>query len=137
MNRIRDKSDEIEKYLEELETILPKDFEEYSKSIEKKAACERYFEKIIESAIDLAFLVIKKEKFDVLENNEIFEVLLKKGIITNVLYQRMKKAKGMRNIIAHKYGEIDDEIVFESLTEELILDINNFLESIEVYFKKN
>jgi uncharacterized protein YutE (UPF0331/DUF86 family) len=137
MNRIKDKSEEIDKYLEELETILPESFEEYFKSIEKKAACERYFEKIIESLIDLSFLIIKEEKFEIPENNEIFEVLLNKEIINKNIYQKIKKAKGMRNIIAHKYGEIDDEIVFESLTEELIPDITNFLEVIEIYFNKN
>jgi len=137
MNRIKDKSEEIDKYLEELETILPESFGEYSKSIEKKAACERYFEKIIESLIDLSFLIIKEEKFEIPENNEIFEVLLNKEIINKNIYQKIKKAKGMRNIIAHKYGEIDDEIVFESLTEELIPDITNFLEVIEIYFNKN
>ena len=52
--RIKDKIKEIEGYLSELSEIIPKSFEEY-KEIKNKAACERYFEKIIESVIDLSF----------------------------------------------------------------------------------
>ena len=36
----------------------------------------------------------------------------------------------MRNIIAHEYGKIDDNLVFEAITQELILDIEEFLESV-------
>jgi len=37
----------------------------------------------------------------------------------------------MRNIIAHEYGEIDDEIVFNAITEELIKDVGEFIKGIE------
>jgi uncharacterized protein YutE (UPF0331/DUF86 family) len=31
------------------------------------------------------------------------------------LSSKLKEAKGMRNIIAHEYGNIDDKIVFKSM----------------------
>ena len=46
MNRRGDKVIEIEMYLKELRSILPNDLEMYLNSFEKRAACERYFEKI-------------------------------------------------------------------------------------------
>lgn len=39
----------------------------------------------------------------------------------------LKNAKGMRNIISHQYGKIDDEVVFEAITEELCRDIKKFV----------
>ena len=60
--RIKDKIKEIEEYLEELKSILPIDFKEYSKDYKTKAACERYFEKIIEAVVDLSFLIIKEKR---------------------------------------------------------------------------
>lgn len=48
MNRIKDKVLEIRQYIQELKTIIPKELEEYESNLEKKAACERYLEKIIE-----------------------------------------------------------------------------------------
>ena len=41
--------------------------------------------------------------------------------------ESVKEAKGMRNIIAHDYGKVDDEIVFNVINEELIKDVANFI----------
>ncbi|MCH7723429.1 MAG: aminotransferase class I/II-fold pyridoxal phosphate-dependent enzyme [Bacteroidetes bacterium] len=48
----------------------------------------------------------------------------------NDLEEKLKEAKGMRNIIAHEYGKIDDVLVFEAVTEELIPDVKEFLNSV-------
>jgi uncharacterized protein YutE (UPF0331/DUF86 family) len=133
--RIEDKIKEIGEYLSELEEVIPENFEEYLK-IEKKAACERYFEKIIESIIDLGFIVIKELRLKNPEDDSsIFEELSKEKIITNQLNTRLREAKGMRNIIAHEYGIIDDNLVYESITSELEKDAKEFIKSIKLKFK--
>ena len=58
--RIEEKIEEIENFLSELESALPNTFEEYKNDFKIKAIGERYFEKIIESVIDLVFFVIKE-----------------------------------------------------------------------------
>ena len=63
MNRIKDKIEEINKFLDEFKGIIPSSLREYESNIEKKAACERYFKKILEAVTDLAFLIIKDKKF--------------------------------------------------------------------------
>ena len=129
--RIRDKIEEIETYLEEFETIVPETFEEYESNIIKKAACERYAEKIIEAIVDLAFLVVKEKNFRKPENDkQTFDIFYENKIIDIGLCNKLKDAKGMRNIIAHEYGKIDNEIVFESITNELIKDSKKFLKLI-------
>ncbi|MDY6789410.1 MAG: DUF86 domain-containing protein [Candidatus Nanohaloarchaea archaeon] len=130
--RLKDKIEEISTYLEELEQIKPKNFRSYQEDLQQKAACERYFEKIVEASTDLAFLIIRdkdlerpkddKNSFDILEQNE---------IISSNLSEKLKEAKGMRNILAHEYGEVDDRVVFESITDELEEDVTNFLSQIE------
>jgi len=37
----------------------------------------------------------------------------------------------MRNVISHQYGKVDDELVFEAITQELEKDIKEFIEGIE------
>jgi len=131
-NRINDKIQEIEKYLEELDSVLPSSFEQYKRDFKIKAICERYFEKIIEAVIDLVFIVIREKNFKIPEEDkESFDILLKEKIIPKELAEKLKDAKGMRNIIAHEYGKINDELVFESITEELIKDVNNFINIIK------
>lgn len=131
MQRINDKIDEIETYLNELIQILPENFQQYLDDLRTKAACERYFEKIIETASDIAFLTIKELNLNTPEDDkQAFNILAKENIITNILCDKLRNAKGMRNIIAHDYGIVDDKIVFESITEELIEDVTAFIEAL-------
>ena len=125
--RIKDKTEEIEGYLSELSEIMPKSLEEYSE-LKTKAACERYFEKIIEAAVDLSFLLIKERRLrPAEEDKESFDIISKEGLIPAELAGRLKDAKGMRNILAHEYGTVDDETVFHAITEELAGDIREFI----------
>ncbi|MAH47984.1 hypothetical protein CMI37_19335 [Candidatus Pacearchaeota archaeon] len=127
-NRVGDKTKEIDSYLEELESFLPESLEAYKKQLDKKAACERYFEKIVEAVVDLAFLIIKKKKLKSPDNDKhAFEILENSNLLSHELSERLQDAKSMRNIIAHEYGEIDDEKVFHAVTEELIPDTKKFL----------
>ena len=131
MKRIDDKIGEIKIYLNELDEIKPLSLDEYRSSLEKKAACERYIEKIVEAATDLAFLIIKLKKLRLPEDDsDAFTILQERNIIDETLAAKLKNAKGMRNIIAHQYGKIDDEIIFESLTKQLGKDISSFIKKV-------
>lgn len=130
--KLTDKIEEIEKYLAELRTIVPKDLKEYICNFEKKAACERYFEKIVEAVVDLVFLIIKQENLKIPEEDkESFDILSSEKIISSELAAKLKDAKGMRNIISHQYGNVDDEIVFASITEELEKDVQELLKVVK------
>jgi len=135
--RINDKIREIEDYLSELEEIMPESFHDYKTDLKTKAACERYFEKIIEAVIDLAFLIIKDKGYKIPEEDkEAFDTLANEKIIPQELSIRLKEAKGMRNIIAHEYGQTDDELIFHSITEELKLDVSELIKSIKICSKQ-
>ena len=126
--RIKDKIKDIEKYLSELNEIRPSNLKEYIRDLKAKAACERYAEIIIEAVIDLTFLFIKERKLSLPESDlHAFDILLQNKIISSELTEKLKDAKSMRNIIAHEYGSIDDEIVFHSITEELEKDIKELI----------
>ena len=131
--RINEKIDEIEKYLEEFKEIIPDKFEDYKSKI-IKAACERYVEKIVEATVDLAFLIIRLKKLKLPEDDiDAFQILKNNKIINQDLFEKLKNAKGMRNIIAHQYGKIDDSIIFESISNELSKDVNRFVDEVKKY----
>ena len=131
-NRKEDKIEEIERYLGELKSIFPFDFKEYKRDFKIRAICERNFEKIVEAVVDLAFITIKERKLKIPEDDESsFNILKNEDIISEVLAKKLKEAKGMRNVIAHEYGKIDDEKVFHAVSEELIPDVQEFLNSIK------
>ena len=129
--RIKEKIKEIEQFVSDMEFIVPSDFEEYKTDAKTKAACERFFEKIVEGIVDIAFLVIKEKGLTLPEEDkESFDILARAHLISLELANRLKQAKGMRNILAHDYGRVDDEIVFESITGEIVRDANAFLASV-------
>jgi len=132
LSRINDKIEEIKKYLGELSSIVPEKIDEYKSDNLTKAACERYVEKIIEASTDLAFLIIKNKKLEIPEDDiHAFRILKDNKIIKEELYNKLKEAKGMKNIIAHQYGDIDDKIVFDSIKNKLEKDVNSFIKEVK------
>ena len=135
-DRINEKIFEIETYLEQLESILPSSLENYKKDFRAKLMGERSFEKIVESIIDLGFFIINKKQLKKPETEEqTYKILYDSGIISEELSKKLSEAKGMRNIIVHRYGEINDELVFRSLSEELIPDVQEFINKINKILK--
>jgi uncharacterized protein YutE (UPF0331/DUF86 family) len=132
MKRIKDKIVEINVFLTEMEEVVPEKVAEYKDDIIRKAACERYVEKIVEAAVDLAFLVIKSRKLKIPEDDlDAFNILLDNKVINSDLAKKMKQAKGMRNILAHQYGKVDDEVVFEAVSKQLVKDVKKFVDAVK------
>ncbi len=64
-----------------------------------------------------------------------FEKLSDAKIITGKLSDKLKKVASLRNILIHKYWEIDDRKVFKSAKEN-IGDFEEFLRQINEFIKK-
>lgn len=131
MGKIEDKIQSIQKFIEELEEVLPLDYEKYQSDLSKKLASERAFEKIIEGVNDLAILWIKEKRLQLpSEDEKAFEILASAKLIREELAKKLKQAKGMRNILAHQYDNLDEEIIFEALKEKIIKDAEEFLKEL-------
>ena len=131
--RTKDKIKEINGFLEELKEIVPSSFDEYKSDKLRKAACERYAEKIIEAVTDLAFLTVKRKDFKIPEDDiDAFNILLDNEVINSDLAAKLTGAKGMRNIIVHQYGKVEDKIVYDSITDELERDVGLFIEKVKI-----
>lgn len=132
MGRVEDKTEEVEQYLNDLESLIPNSFEEYISSLQKRLACERALEKIIESVNDLAILFIKEKRFELpADDIKAFDVLAEKKIISIELAEKLRQAKGMRNFLAHQYGKVNDEIIFEAINGPILEDVKSFLGCLE------
>ena len=136
MSKINDKIDEVMEYLNKLLNKIPDTLEEYKSDDFMKAACERYFEIIIEGITDISFMIITQKKFETPEDDiDSFRILADNKIIKEELYKKLSDAKGMRNFIAHQYGKINDKLVFEAIKEELGKDAREFVESVKKHMK--
>ena len=117
--RILASIDELDGYQRELVQILPSSFDEYQK-VEKKRACERLLQIAIETVIDISHLLVKGLRLGLpAEEDDLFEKLAGAGIISLETKETARRMKGFRNILVHRYGDIDDRIVYEMATERL------------------
>lgn len=128
--KILSKFDNLEEYLEELEKIKPAEFKEYLISIKDKRACERLLQISIETVIDICNIVASGLRIGLpSDEDDLFEKLKNKKVISKEMLIILKEMKGFRNILVHRYGEVDDEKVFEILSEKL-MDFEKFKEEI-------
>src|SRR3989338_1792888 len=103
--RILLKLDEMNKYLTELEDLLPEETE-YLSSLPDRRACEKTIELAIECVIDVMALLVAQGKLGVPKDEEdIITILEKKKILSEKLVSKVRGMKGFRNILVHKYGE--------------------------------
>ena len=111
--RILAKLDELEGYLAELRAIAPENFKEYRR-IEKKRSCERLLQLCIECVIDICRILVSGLRLGLpADENDLFEKLNKNGIVSSSVTRLLRQMRGFRNILAHEYASVDDELVFK------------------------
>lgn len=134
--RIFVKLDEMTRYVEELKEMLPEE-EEYLQNLIKRRACEKTIEVAIESLIDVSAMMVSAQRFGLPSSEEsILDILVEKKVLGMELGERLKDMKGFRNILIHRYAHVDDEIVYQNMTDYLV-DFFEFGKAIESYIGKS
>jgi len=135
--RIFTKLEEMEKYLSELENLIPDDEEVYLSNLALRRACEKTIELAIESLFSVVSLLVSSQKLGVPSSEENLIRLLSKGkVISDSLCEKLIHMKGFRNILVHRYGEVDDSKAYAYLTEELN-DFVSFAKEVRKFLKNN
>ncbi len=117
--RLLAKLDELDGYLAELHAIAPARFEEY-RHIEKKRSCERLLQVSVEAVIDSCALLVTGLRLGLPgDEDDLFEKLAEHGVISPSMAETLRRMKGLRNLLVHEYGRINDEIVFETIRQRL------------------
>ena len=128
---IENKISDTRKYLKILEEFKLYSREELEKDVKVKGAVERYLYLAAQASIDLAEAIIAYKKFRKPSTlSEAFYILNEEKVIDEELTNKLLDMTGFRNIIAHDYGEIDYDIVYNVLHDRLA-DIEKFLEVVK------
>ena len=113
--RILAKLGDLEGYLRELREVIPSSLKEYLEKAEKRRACERLLQIAIESLIDICGLFVTGLRLGLPgEEDDLFEMLERRGILSTSLTNRLRKMRGFRNLLVHEYGRVDDRLVYEA-----------------------
>lgn len=132
--RIELKLEELMKYIYELQEMMPSD-EEYYTNLVRRRACEKTIEIAIDSLIDIASMIVASERFGLpIDEGNIIDLIAEHSVIDKELGEKIKDMKGFRNILVHRYGHVDDEIVYRILLTGLS-DFYDFEKQVDRYLK--
>jgi uncharacterized protein YutE (UPF0331/DUF86 family) len=117
------KLEQIEQYHGELkrkqETLSR---HEFLSSTTEQRAVERMFENAIQACADLAQHIATQEfGFDGTTSKDAIRVLSQKEVIAEETADTLVVAIGFRNVLAHEYGHVDYEEVYETLQTGLLI----------------
>jgi uncharacterized protein YutE (UPF0331/DUF86 family) len=74
----------------------------------------------LQEAIALAAHWLADERWDVPQSyGEVFAALADRHVLDHELAQRLRAASGLRNLIAHQYGAVDADRIFELASNDV------------------
>jgi uncharacterized protein YutE (UPF0331/DUF86 family) len=133
---IRIKLKDIRDSLEKVKSHLPQTLEEFLDLGLIKDGIYKKVEFMIENVLDICKIIntdlnlgLPKKDVDIIEN------LVKNEIISKEMGEKIKEMKSFRNILVHRYGEIEDEIAYEEIKNGL-KDFEDFEREIEKFLEK-
>ncbi|MFH1895973.1 MAG: DUF86 domain-containing protein [bacterium] len=95
-------------------------------------ACLHSVQLALQAVLDISAHIAAKNLFGKYkENKELVLLMARNGVIPKELAQRLAKAVGTRNILVHHYVEVNPEIIFHLVQNDLG-DLDQFVKEIEV-----
>jgi len=121
------------RFLEEIKTLSPDQFVESYRDIQ---AAKYSLLEIMEACVNIANYIISVKGFRRAEEySEMFKVLKEEGVIAKELATKLEDMARFRNLLVHRYGEVDNRRVLEIITHNL-KDIEEFEREIEKFIKE-
>lgn len=118
IERLREKIDELESYLHELDMLLP-EYERAYLDLRTKRACEKTVALACETVIDVCNSIISQKGFGKpADNKDSLNNLVKNAVISESLGDRLKDMIGFRDLLVHQYGNVDDCRAFIHLSND-------------------
>jgi uncharacterized protein YutE (UPF0331/DUF86 family) len=116
--------------VELLEEVRNEGKKAYLADASRRAATERWLGLAVQICVDLGTQTALEQRGAAPSNYaEVFTTLGKVGLIDEDLADRLAEAAKQRNLLTHLYLEIDDEKVFESLSN--LDDLRQFAAFVE------
>jgi len=133
---IEGKFDIIDRNLSFLEEIKRLSLEQFLESYRDVQAAKYSLLEIVEACIDVANYIISVRGFRRAEEySEMFKVLKEEGVIGKGLATKLEDMSRFRNLLVHRYGEVDNRRVLEIIKYNL-KDIEEFEREIGEFVRR-
>lgn len=133
--RVLAKLDQLDGYLAELRSVVPARFEDYP-AVERKRACERLLQVSVEAVVDTCALLVSGLRLGLPgDEDDLFAKLVARGILSPSVADTLKRMRGLRNLLVHEYGRINDQLVF-TVARERLGDFETFKREVLTFLKR-
>jgi len=133
---IEGKFDIIDRNLSFLGEIKRLSLEQFLESYRDVQAAKYSLLEIVEACIDIANYIISVRGFRRAEEySEMFKVLKEEGVIGKGLATKLEDMARFRNLLVHRYGEVDNRRVLEIIKYNL-KDIREFEREIVEFVRR-
>jgi uncharacterized protein YutE (UPF0331/DUF86 family) len=110
----------VEELLTRLRQLAGVPREEYLREAGLQAQAERWLQLCAESVLDLAAHVIADSGLRTPTTyRESFQILREAGVLEEALAKQMERWAGLRNVLVHLYLDVDQDILFDILQDDL------------------
>ncbi len=80
-----------------------------------------------EPAVQIGLILLRETRARPASYSEVFQMLGERGIIPRDLSAAMRRFAGLRNLLVHRYWEVDDARLYRELKEESLKTLRRFL----------
>jgi uncharacterized protein YutE (UPF0331/DUF86 family) len=128
---------DFDEALGKLKRLAEHSHREFLEHYEKIDSAKYNFIVTIESLIDICNRIIAKQKLGFPEDYaDVVRLMKGKGVIEETLAQRLIQMVKFRNMLVHVYWKIENDKVYQYLTENLE-DFESFKRAIRAYLAKH
>lgn len=133
---IYSKLEDLKKYVQFLRSYQSHRKDELRENYTLRGAVERYLQLALECTLDIGEMIISKEGFRKPDRyREVIEILGEKGILPRDFAKRFAPSMGFRNILVHRYAEVDLDELYRHLKHDLE-DFNTFAKCVAKYIER-
>ncbi|TDW02912.1 uncharacterized protein YutE (UPF0331/DUF86 family) [Halanaerobium saccharolyticum] len=106
----------MEEYISELEEFKPETYKEYKNDQLKRYAIERLIQLIIDLALDVNNVLIKRsDHYPAQDYYSSFLELVELEILPEEFARDIAPSTGIRNRLVHEYEKVNDKVVYQNL----------------------
>ncbi len=127
---------ELRRALGVMERILERPVEEFLEDDEAVYALRYAVVEFVEAAAQLGIVLTRRQGARPGSYGEVFEMLGDLNIIPRELALEMRRLVSLRNLIVHRYWEVDDRRIYSELKASGLALLRRFVEAAEGYVDK-
>jgi uncharacterized protein YutE (UPF0331/DUF86 family) len=118
---------DLERSVNFMEQILNRPLDEFLNDDEAVYALRYAVIEAVETAVQIGLILLRETGARPTSFGEVFQMLGERGIIPRDLAAAMRRFAGLRNLLVHRYWDVDDAMLYRELKEEGLETLRRFM----------